>query len=194
MSQRKKRKIYRLAAKAGVVRREFGLPALQTTHADIARAIIANSGGKKTVSKRNAGSIIDSYYQDLTDSGEIKNKIKRKRKKFTIINELIDHADTIGLPKRCHPLKGTKIYKGFYQSSEWRQLRYLALRNSEGCCCCCGARASDGIVLHVDHIKPRSRYPELELSLDNLQILCEDCNKGKVDMDNYDWRDHWQTI
>jgi hypothetical protein len=33
--------------------------------------------------------------------------------------------------------------------------------------------------LHVDHIKPVSKYPELKLEFDNLQILCENCNLGK---------------
>ena len=42
-----------------------------------------------------------------------------------------------------------------------------------------GAKAGGGVVLHVDHIKPRSKFPELELSLDNTQVLCADCNLGK---------------
>lgn len=75
----------------------------------------------------------------------------------------------------------------FYKSIQWRQLRYLALRNSGGCNCC-GAKASDGVYLHIDHIKPISRYPELRLSLDNVQVLCEDCNVGKGSWDETDWR------
>ena len=67
----------------------------------------------------------------------------------------------------------------FYSGRQWKELRYDALRNTGGCCCCCGARASDGAQLHVDHIKPRSKYPELQYDLDNLQILCRDCNMGK---------------
>jgi len=43
-------------------------------------------------------------------------------------------------------------------------------------------------VLHVDHIKPRSKYPELSLTFSNLQILCEDCNFGKSNIDQTDWR------
>jgi hypothetical protein len=37
--------------------------------------------------------------------------------------------------------------------------------------------------LHVDHVKPRSKYPELALDLDNLQILCAACNTRKGDRD-----------
>lgn len=75
----------------------------------------------------------------------------------------------------------------FYKSLAWRQVRYLALRNSVGCNFC-GARARDGVYLHVDHVKPISKYPELRLSLDNLQVLCEDCNVGKGSWDETDWR------
>lgn len=77
--------------------------------------------------------------------------------------------------------------KDFFKSLQWRQLRYLALRNS-GRCNCCGATAKDGIVLHVDHIKPISKFADLRLSLDNVQVLCEDCNVGKGSWDETDWR------
>jgi 5-methylcytosine-specific restriction endonuclease McrA len=35
------------------------------------------------------------------------------------------------------------------------------------------------IALEVDHVKPRSKYPELALDLDNTQILCRACNSKK---------------
>lgn len=76
----------------------------------------------------------------------------------------------------------------FIKSLAWRQLRYLALRNSGGGCNCCGATAKDGVQLHVDHIKPRKQFPELALSLGNVQVLCDDCNIGKGSWDQTDWR------
>jgi 5-methylcytosine-specific restriction endonuclease McrA len=75
----------------------------------------------------------------------------------------------------------------FYQSREWRQLRYIALKNAGGKCQLCGA-PGDEVRLHVDHIKPIARYPLLKLSLDNLQVICEDCNIGKGAWDETDWR------
>jgi 5-methylcytosine-specific restriction endonuclease McrA len=42
--------------------------------------------------------------------------------------------------------------------------------------------------MHVDHIKPRSKYPALELAEDNLQVLCELCNIGKSNTNETDWR------
>lgn len=76
----------------------------------------------------------------------------------------------------------------FYDSDEWRRLRYRALKASNGCCQCCGAAAVHGAPLHVDHIKPRSKFPELELEITNLQVLCRDCNLGKGAWDQTDWR------
>jgi 5-methylcytosine-specific restriction endonuclease McrA len=77
---------------------------------------------------------------------------------------------------------------GFYDSREWRELRYRALKRHGGSCQCCGTRANADHPLHVDHIKPRSLYPEMELDINNLQVLCEDCNLGKSNKDVTDWR------
>lgn len=76
----------------------------------------------------------------------------------------------------------------FYNSKEWLEVRYGVICSSLGCCQACGARASTNIQLHVDHIKPRSKYPELQLIPGNLQILCQHCNFGKSNKDETDWR------
>lgn len=75
----------------------------------------------------------------------------------------------------------------FYKSDAWRELRYKALKLYGRQCMCCGAKPPN-TVLHVDHIKPRSRFPDLALDIDNLQILCEDCNLGKSNNDCVDYR------
>lgn len=75
----------------------------------------------------------------------------------------------------------------FYLCRAWRELRYLVLKNCDGRCMCCGASAKDGVRLHVDHIKPRSRGGA-ELDINNCQVLCEDCNIGKSNLDDTDWR------
>lgn len=76
----------------------------------------------------------------------------------------------------------------FYRSRAWRQLRYRALRRDGGRCACCGRTRAHGAVIHVDHIEPRSKRPDLELTLSNLQVLCDACNLGKGAWDNTDWR------
>lgn len=68
----------------------------------------------------------------------------------------------------------------FYSTREWRELRVKVLNEQGFKCIWCNRTPKDhGIVLHVDHIKPKSKYPELALDKSNLQVLCEDCNKGK---------------
>jgi len=79
--------------------------------------------------------------------------------------------------------------KGFYNSNKWRELRVDVMEQNRCRCMMCGRSPKNHkIVLHVDHIKPRSQYPELELDINNLQILCEDCNLGKVNYYQTDWR------
>ena len=73
----------------------------------------------------------------------------------------------------------------FYVSFQWRQARYTILKKSAGCCMLCNR---NDLPLHVDHIKPLRKYWHLRLNLDNLQVLCEECNHGKGNWDESDWR------
>lgn len=76
----------------------------------------------------------------------------------------------------------------FLSSYRWRQLRMVAIKMHGAKCQCCGASAATGAVINVDHIKPRRKFPELALVLDNLQVLCDACNHGKGNWDETDWR------
>ena len=75
----------------------------------------------------------------------------------------------------------------FYNSNQWRSVRWECLRKHGFCCLGCG-RSPPEIVIHVDHIKSRSIYPELALDINNLQPLCRDCNLGKSNRDETDFR------
>lgn len=77
--------------------------------------------------------------------------------------------------------------RSFYQSWEWKRLRYKILQEYDSVCMCCGATALQERIV-VDHIKPRSKYPELALDEDNLQVLCNSCNMGKSNDDETDHR------
>ena len=78
------------------------------------------------------------------------------------------------------------MWKEFYKTREWRDVRYKALVKFGKKCQACG---ETGGYIHVDHILPRSKYPGRELDINNLQVLCEACNIGKSNTDTTDWRD-----
>lgn len=66
-------------------------------------------------------------------------------------------------------------------------LWYQVLARDNWTCCSCRRRAKEyGIVLHVDHILPRSLGGKDEL--ENLQTLCLKCNIGKSNKDTTDLR------
>ena len=99
-------------------------------------------------------------------------------------------AETKRLRKlRRKARKAKRAARGFYTGDQWLKVRYRALKSSNGRCQCCGARPTKKKPLHVDHIKPRSKFPELALNVENLQVLCEDCNLGKSNLDATDWRE-----
>jgi 5-methylcytosine-specific restriction endonuclease McrA len=79
----------------------------------------------------------------------------------------------------------------FLSSFQWRTLRMAAFKKYGNRCQCCGASPADGIVLNVDHVKPRKHHPELALDINNLQILCAACNHGKSNT-TVDWRTQCQ--
>ena len=92
-------------------------------------------------------------------------------------------------PPKKHKAAQRKNSRAFYDSDRWKELRYRVLKLNDGRCECCGRGKEQGVILHVDHIKPRSRYPHLEWNITNLQVLCEDCNLGKRAWDETDWRE-----
>lgn len=59
-------------------------------------------------------------------------------------------------------------------------------RDNWTCCSCSRSSKEHGIVLEVDHIKPRSKGGTNDLS--NLQTLCKKCNVGKSNRDDTDLR------
>lgn len=82
----------------------------------------------------------------------------------------------------------------FLKTYEWRKLRQQALTKYGNECMCCGAKPSNGIYLCVDHIKPRKTHPELALDINNLQILCNECNHGKGNWSTKDWRTEFNGV
>jgi len=71
--------------------------------------------------------------------------------------------------------------KGYVPGS----VRYEVLKRAKYRCELCGASAEEA-ALHVDHIVPRNRGGQDELS--NFQALCITCNTNKRDQDDTDFR------
>lgn len=69
-------------------------------------------------------------------------------------------------------------------NQRWLKLRYQAFLRYGRKCCLCGSNDN----LQVDHIKPKSKYPNLVYDIENLQILCKACNFGKSNKYKNDWR------
>lgn len=70
-------------------------------------------------------------------------------------------------------------------SGNWKYLRSKVLELQGERCLCCGKKEDE---MHIDHIKPKSRYPHLQYMIDNLQVLCPDCNRAKSYTKETDYR------
>lgn len=67
----------------------------------------------------------------------------------------------------------------FYNSPEWGIIREQIIREQGRFCQECGREIKDDFDLTVDHIKPRSKFPEFALDASNLRVLCRSCNSTK---------------
>lgn len=64
----------------------------------------------------------------------------------------------------------------FYNSREWKEIRAQAFIRDHYTCVDCG---QVGRKLEANHIKPRSKHPQLKLILSNIETLCKKCHDGK---------------
>lgn len=71
------------------------------------------------------------------------------------------------------------VMTDFYSSKEWHLLKQQCLQRWGLVCLKCAKTPADGVTIQVDHIEPRSLFPQKALKLSNLQPLCESCNKSK---------------
>jgi len=67
----------------------------------------------------------------------------------------------------------------FYLSSAWRRLAAV-VKAEEPCCRECEKAGRAEPTRLIDHIKPRSQRPDLELVRENLQGLCIGCHNVKT--------------
>ena len=72
--------------------------------------------------------------------------------------------------------KGEKAYQWTGGSYNWKKKQ--ALTRDDYTCQICGMREPE--IMVVDHIKPKSIFPELKLCIDNLMTLCPNCHARKT--------------
>lgn len=146
----------------------------QSTHTKIGRKIAKSriksfeeKTQEKSERKLHKKLIKQQAFRALDELSKIKLEFAKFRKK------VISKFDN-------RPVYKKGMESEFYNTKAWRDLRWKVLEKYGSKCSICGRNNKDhGVILHIDHIKPRSKYPELELEFDNMQVLCEDCNLGK---------------
>ena len=84
---------------------------------------------------------------------------------------------------RTHGVKKKKKNK-FYHTKTWEYLRRKIVKLFGNECMNCQKTGK----VHVDHIKPKSKYPYLKYNAYNLQVLCPECNISKGDVVIKDYR------
>lgn len=69
-------------------------------------------------------------------------------------------------------------------SVEMKRWRLMVFERDLFTCVLCGRKRKSGdrVILHADHIKPFSLYPDLRFSLENGRTLCQKCH---VNTDTY---------
>jgi 5-methylcytosine-specific restriction endonuclease McrA len=93
-------------------------------------------------------------------------------------NELAQHLEFRTKPKK------KKKSNRLNNCPDWQLLRRRVLHFYGAICMCCGSTKN----INIDHIKPKSKYPELAMEFSNLQVLCWPCNKSKNNRHETDYR------
>lgn len=65
-----------------------------------------------------------------------------------------------------------------WKGGKWRWIKKQALLRDDYTCQICGLREPE--IMEVDHIKPKSIYPNFKNDLNNLITLCPNCHRRKT--------------
>lgn len=122
------------------------------------------------------------------------DRAKRDRK---ILEDTRQKSEPIG-KRAAIRLSAKEDREEFYKSWKWRTLRMEVIKEFGRECQCCGATpgmkdaVGNPVRIVVDHIKPISKYWGMRLDRKNLQILCDECNQGKGNWDETDFRPQYE--
>jgi 5-methylcytosine-specific restriction endonuclease McrA len=155
------------------------------------RAHIVDSSGRTLCKTENNGPAtaarLDASADELPADRALCGVCRMYQAQIDLNRERVAKVNRIRRPTESDHDRWARSPK-FLQSERWAALRYETIRDRGARCECCGATPREGVSLVVDHIKPRSLYPELALEPSNLQVLCRACNRGKSNWDQTDWR------
>jgi|688.fasta_scaffold566903_2 5-methylcytosine-specific restriction endonuclease McrA len=140
-------------------------------------------------------SILRARYSPIVKASELAVEYCKEFNKPTPRNEFIaDFFVDVFRSNTCKVLNQNnktrykkprrKVKESFYMTDQWRSLRKQVLKKYGSVCMKCQSKKQ----IHIDHIKPRSLFPELELDFDNLQVLCKTCNERKSNIHFKDYR------
>ena len=93
---------------------------------------------------------------------------KPEKKDIPEIKMIKTAKKSTGRKKDRYARVSKKDNEDFYKSREWLELRVRVLEKYECKCMMCGRSPKyHEVVIHVDHIKPRSKFPEQSLRISN---------------------------
>lgn len=145
-----------------------------------------NKWGRK-FNARQSQEIVKFYTDD--------NSIAETGKKFGASNSCIEKilkeqgiilrnsADATRLAykkkRAANPLNLSVLtIKELRNTPEYREWRLAVYRRDNFSCVTCGAAAKrNEVIIHADHIKPMSLFPELQFDINNGRTLCWECHK-----------------
>lgn len=119
------------------------------------------------------------------------------------LEELFELADKIG-KKRYHKLT-EQDFADYKEFDRWRYVngdsecgttkesQDWVRDHSDWHCPICDTRFSECGGRTIDHKLPRSQYPWLSMSFQNLWVICRDCNQEKGEMHWFEY-EHYMMI
>lgn len=123
---------------------------------------------------------------DFDEMSQSKDSLAEAEQKFT-------QAKRFQLALQQNRRKGRHFYDGWRNSVDWKQWRAQQLERQNWQCVCCEQVMKFGEKTHltngdfilqpnhptVDHVLPKSYFPNLALDKQNLLMLCWSCNRQK---------------
>ena len=83
--------------------------------------------------------------------------------------------------------ENAKVRESLWTRYNHKEVRDCLVMMYSGLCCYCESRIGDVAWEHIEHRKPKKRFPASTFSWDNLHLACPKCNMAKSDKWNSDF-------